>query len=133
MKEEIITRWVIKAEEDLKAATYLLQVPEPPAGVIAFHCQQAVEKYLKAYLTFRDIRAPRTHDLALLLELCLEKDQDFASIDEEKLASLTFYAVYVRYPDVFYSPSPDEIEQSFALAHLVRTIVRKKLGIPDSP
>lgn len=127
MKEDVILRWIEKAEEDLKAVAYLLAFPEPPTSVVAFHCQQAVEKYLKACLTARDVRVPRTHDLALLLELCLEEDRDFASLDREQVATLSFYAGVVRYPDTSYAPSLEEVRQGYEIAQIVRDFVLKKL------
>lgn len=51
MKEEIILRWLTKADNDLKAVKQLLTFDDVLADILSFHCQQAVEKYLKAYLT----------------------------------------------------------------------------------
>ncbi|MBU4373878.1 MAG: HEPN domain-containing protein [Euryarchaeota archaeon] len=56
MKEDIVLLGVEKADNDLKAVKYLLAVEDAPLDVLAFHCQQAVEKYLKAYLTWVDVR-----------------------------------------------------------------------------
>lgn len=39
--------WVIKAEEDLKAAWILFESNDFPSSVVCFHAQQAVEKFLK--------------------------------------------------------------------------------------
>ncbi|WP_457555775.1 HEPN domain-containing protein, partial [Candidatus Pyrohabitans sp.] len=39
--------------------------------MISFHCQQAVEKYLKAYLTSVDARVKKTHDLEVILNQCI--------------------------------------------------------------
>jgi len=51
MKEEVVLRWLKKAKNDLKTVKHLLTLEDTPTDVIAFHCQQAVEKYFKAYLT----------------------------------------------------------------------------------
>jgi len=48
---ELVHRWVLKAENDLKAGLAILQVAQPPTDMVCFHMQQSVEKYLKAYLT----------------------------------------------------------------------------------
>jgi len=54
MKEKVeeIKQWIIKGDHDLGTAkiTYL-NIPEY-LDTVTFHCQQAVEKYLKAYLIF---------------------------------------------------------------------------------
>lgn len=42
--------WLAKAENDHRAAATLLANTDSLREIIAFHCQQAVEKYLKALL-----------------------------------------------------------------------------------
>jgi len=37
--------------------------------IVGFHCQQAVEKYLKVLLTFYQIEFPKTHEIERLLAL----------------------------------------------------------------
>lgn len=49
MKDEI-HKWIIKAENDLKTAKGEFSTKNPVTDTICFHCQQCVEKYLKAYL-----------------------------------------------------------------------------------
>ncbi len=50
-----IRQWIIKGDHDLGTAkiTYL-NIPEY-LDTITFHCQQAVEKHLKAYLVFQSM------------------------------------------------------------------------------
>ena len=127
-KEEIIKLWIIKAESDLKTAQILIKEEDPPTDSICFHAQQAVEKLLKAYLTYLDIRAPRTHDIATLLELCSSADEEFKKLDQESLEKLTFYAVEVRYPDDFYQPSIEEAQKALEQALSLKEFILKKLG-----
>ena len=57
MKEEIIEEvklWIKKADADLRVAKELLDLNEEP-WVITFHAQQAIEKYLKAYLIYKQV------------------------------------------------------------------------------
>ncbi|RZN40360.1 MAG: HEPN domain-containing protein [Methanophagales archaeon ANME-1-THS] len=56
MKEEVVLRWLKKAENNLKTVKHLLTLEDAPTDVISFQCQQAVEKYFKAYLTLVDVR-----------------------------------------------------------------------------
>ncbi|MHA1432178.1 MAG: HEPN domain-containing protein [Candidatus Freyarchaeota archaeon] len=83
-KEDVIKRWIQKAEIDIKTARILIKSEDPPTESICFHAQQAVEKFLKAYLTHMDVRAGKTHDIATLLEMCIEKDKEFENMDIEK-------------------------------------------------
>ncbi len=126
-KEEIIKLWLVKAESDLRTAQILIKEEDPPTDSICFHAQQAVEKLLKAYLTYLDIRAPRTHDIATLLELCSNADKEFKKLDQENLERLTFYAVKIRYPDDFYLPSIDEAQEVLKQAINLKEFILKKL------
>lgn len=50
--KELIGEWIDKADHDLGSAKLIfLHIPEY-FDTIAFHCQQATEKYLKATLVF---------------------------------------------------------------------------------
>jgi HEPN domain-containing protein len=65
-----VTRWVEKAEHDLRNAEYVSGLTEDcPTDTVCFHCQQCAEKYLKALLVWRNVAFPRTHDLVVLLSL----------------------------------------------------------------
>ena len=66
--------------------------------IICYHCQQACEKMLKAYLVSQNIEPKKTHDLEALLALCVEKDKEFESLITE-CSFLTPYAVQSRYPN----------------------------------
>lgn len=91
-----VQRWLAKADSDLRAAEKLAESSEFFSEV-AFHCQQAAEKYLKAWLIAKQQQPPRTHDLEKLVYLVA----DFLPLvpDDERLATfLTPYAVLSRYP-----------------------------------
>ncbi|WEU40192.1 MAG: HEPN domain-containing protein [Candidatus Odinarchaeum yellowstonii] len=64
MSEKIIL-WVKKAIEDFKTAKYEMNLPENEAvtSSICFHCQQFVEKMLKAFLTLKRIDFGKTHNI----------------------------------------------------------------------
>jgi hypothetical protein len=53
-------------------------------------------------LTYIDVNAKRTHDLRVLLEMCIEKDKDFLNLPIDDISNLNEYAVEIRYPDEFY-------------------------------
>ncbi|RSK37330.1 HEPN domain-containing protein [Hymenobacter metallilatus] len=94
--QQWVQRWLRKADGDLRAAEKLAESPEFFSEV-AFHCQQAAEKYLKAWLTAEQRLPPRTHDLEKLVYMVA----DFTPLgsDDERLATfLTPYAVLSRYP-----------------------------------
>ncbi len=68
--------WIAFAEEDLCMAQYAITMKNAvPYRLIAFHAQQCAEKYLKAYLVFKGVDFPYTHDIFRLLEgMIIEED-----------------------------------------------------------
>ena len=48
--QDLVKKWIEKADKDLLTAERELSFADPITESICFHCQQAVEKYLKAYL-----------------------------------------------------------------------------------
>lgn len=75
MNEEfdIARQWVAKARNDLLNADNNLNAADIPSDTVCFHCQQAAEKLLKAFLAARGTPPPHTHDLLLLLEEILPR------------------------------------------------------------
>ncbi len=112
MDDELIIEvkaWIRKADNDLNAAKILLGKVEP--WVITFHAQQAVEKYLKAYLTYKGRPFKKTHDILELLDLCIEEDPEFEILQELDLEKFKEYTVEYRYPG-FYEPTEDETNEA---------------------
>ena len=90
--------WVRKAEDDFKVASQILRrrkdvVPD----AASFHCQQCVEKYLKARLLEAGIAFARTHDLRRLLTSCAQVEPLWSSYTKA-LDRMSNYAVDFRYP-----------------------------------
>ena len=70
---KITKEWIEKADHDLGSAKLIyLHIPQY-FDTIAFHCQQATEKYLKAMLVFYDVEFQRSHNLVYLLDLLSQK------------------------------------------------------------
>ena len=80
MNSENVKEWLQLADDDLYSAKILNAAVRKPHEIICYHCAQAAEKYLKAYLTFEDIVLKKTHDLVFLNSLCLERSNDFQNI-----------------------------------------------------
>ncbi|MCK5767453.1 MAG: HEPN domain-containing protein [Candidatus Atribacteria bacterium] len=70
MIDKETTEWFIKANSDLKIVEHELNLPEEEIvkDAVCFHCQQAVEKYLKAFLIYHTIKPKRTHDYWLFVK-----------------------------------------------------------------
>ncbi len=120
----LVRQWVKKAENDLRNAEYVLTMKRDcPTDTVCFHCQQCVEKYLKALLTLQEKTVPRTHDLIVLFNLLDDK----TSLSINKLYPLNRYAVETRYPGIWESIDTAEAKQAVSLAKEMRDTVRNHL------
>ncbi len=124
--EEYIKNWLLKANEDIAVIKQLsLDHPEQYTGAICFHAQQAVEKFLKAYLIYNNKEFKRVHDLDYLLNLCIELDEEF---NDFELMNLTEFGVNVRYPDDLLIPSVAETMLYKDLAIQVKIRVEREIN-----
>ncbi len=125
---ENCVKWIVKGDHDLGTAkiTYL-HIPEF-LDTVTFHCQQAVEKYLKAYLIFKSINFRFTHDLVYLLELIITKDSDFEQY-LDVVSELQSYAVEVRYPNETIYLSNLQVEKAIDIAKKIRDVVTIEMNI----
>ena len=103
-------------DEDLDSAKILID-NNGSFRAIGFHCQQAAEKYLKAFLILNEIKFPFSHDLSKLYNLCLQIDSSLG-IDINYLEDLTKFAVEIRYSK---NPQIDE-EALYSGYNYVQTI-----------
>jgi HEPN domain-containing protein len=93
----LVLTWLEKAAADLAAAEELCAANGRFRAIVAFHCQQAAEKYLKASLVRHQIEFPKTHDLVKLLDMAATANSEMAK--SLRLAEvLTPFGVETRYP-----------------------------------
>lgn len=54
MIDDEVRDWLMKAESDFKVIEHELKLSEDEVvkDAVCFHCQQAIEKYLKAFLIY---------------------------------------------------------------------------------
>ncbi|HEY9868241.1 MAG TPA: HEPN domain-containing protein, partial [Candidatus Obscuribacterales bacterium] len=117
--------WIRVARDDLRIAELLLQ--QEMFDQCLFHCQQSVEKALKALLTWHDEPVPRSHALPDLGACCLRLAP---SIMPELRASyeLARWAVDGRYPPPKSNPS----EAAFGLRLARQAVDALMSEIPSS-
>ena len=89
-------------------------------GAIGFHCQQAAEKFLKAFLILNETDPEKTHNIEFLLRQCAAIDENFSVIDPQ---NLTDYGVEARYPGDFLEPSIGEIHELIKIVDKIRELV----------
>ena len=78
-KKELVRNWLIKAQHDLGAAQKLSISPNAILDAGIYHCQQAAEKSIKAFLVFHDKRFEKTHDLQVLVSIAGQLEKGFSS------------------------------------------------------
>lgn len=127
MKPELkqyIERCYIKASHDLITARIMLEHNPLVLDVVCFHCQQAVKKYLKAFLASYEKEIIKTHNLNFLQTQCAEMDTDFNDFDFKQLGE---FAVDVRYPDDFLMPELTEAKEYLLMAEELERMVKGKI------
>ncbi len=116
---KIVGEWIHKADQDITSAEALLSQDPPLLYPSCFHSQQAAEKYLKAYLTRRQVEFPKTHSIREILNLVKTADEELAT-ELLPATALTPYGVEVRYPGDIPEPTLAQAEEAVELAKKVR-------------
>jgi HEPN domain-containing protein len=93
---QLVDLWLSSADADISMAA--LGLREGLYDPACFHCQQAAEKSLKAYLLTRGQGIIRTHSLQRLLRECVGFDNTFDALDKD-CSTLTGFYTATRYPD----------------------------------
>ena len=119
-----------KAAEDEALLDEVQDRPGVADAIYGFHCQQAAEKLLKALLSQRCVRFPRTHDLAELISL-LETAGHKLPAALSRVDEFTPFAVEFRYGDVLPAAPLDRVA-SRNLIRQLRSFVEPQIP-PPSP
>ncbi len=92
-----VEAWMLHAWDDARIARGCLGLDPPALGGAAYHCQQAAEKLLKAFLVSGGTDFPRTHDLDTLVQAVLPRFPTLQSL-LAPLGAWTTWGVAYRYP-----------------------------------
>jgi HEPN domain-containing protein len=112
--------WLLKVALDLRGARLDLDATPPLLEDALFHCQQAVEKALKALLVWHDRPFRKTHSLEELGRAACAVDSALTNLVDEA-APLTEYAWAFRYPG---APPVPEVAEAGAAFDLVVRVTR---------
>ncbi|MBP1560450.1 MAG: HEPN domain-containing protein [Oscillospiraceae bacterium] len=100
--------WLYHAYQDLLAARMLIE-DNRLYGPTVFHCQQAIEKSLKAFLLFKHRKLFDGHNLTWLCKQAALTDQAFTQWIGKSTLLNRFY-IETRYP----ADIPEEISRELA-------------------
>ena len=116
--------WLTKAAGDLASAVLLAGASQEDNSL--YHCQQTVEKSLKAILVWHGQPFRRTHDLEEIGKACAALDESIRPIAEEADA-LTDFAWRARYPGNPYVLEDGKMAAMLDLAARVFAEVQTRL------
>jgi len=109
LKTDVVKNFLIKAEHDLGSAELIYEKKPEYTDTITFHCQQTIEKSLKAYLTYHNVKIKSNHDLIYLIGKCSELEQEFKSFSQDIYADVNDIGMSVRYDDIKNDPKVEEV------------------------
>ena len=125
--ENRLRDWIEKADHDLGTAIVINQYIPEYSDTLAFHCQQATEKYIKCLLEMYSIPFKRSHDLRYLLDLLA----DVIPINKELYEStmkLNAFGVEIRYPDIKIELSNNERDEAIQIVRGFREFLKLNIG-----
>jgi HEPN domain-containing protein/predicted nucleotidyltransferase len=121
-----VRAWLERVVDDLRACEVDLATDPPIIGDALFHCQQAAEKAMKAFLTAHDVIFPKTHELDVLADRCERVDPSLR-VALSPARSLTLYAWAFRYPGGSFTPAPSAVHERLEIARTVYAAITERL------
>ncbi len=123
---EAVRQWRARAQSDWTTVEILLASDRCPADTVCFHCQQFVEKLLKALLTRHGIEAPKTHDVRRLIQCAAPVAPELTRFSDPSDA-LTVHGVETRYPGDVREIERVEMNEVVELARELGEILLSRL------
>ncbi|MBU0600634.1 HEPN domain-containing protein [bacterium] len=118
MKDKITLEWINKANSDLAFAQASLREFDDFYSQMCILCHDAVEKYLKAYITSCGVKPERIHDLVTLLNECIkisEVPEKFETHKEE-CRVLNRYYTPLKYPSHYPIATKEQATEAIEIA-----------------
>jgi len=124
-----IREWFQVTEDDIISAQILLNHDPPVINTACFHCQQAIEKALKAFLVWKGQSFEKIHDIGYLLDLCKNYGLSLNFLNKDKAETITSYAAEIRYPSAGPEITIDEAREALDIANNVWRVIRGLIHI----
>lgn len=110
--------WFKMGDKDLKSSKILFD-HDADYGIICFHCQQAIEKYLKGYLISQTGILQSGHNLFKLCKKAMSFEKSFEGFLKDMTFVNLFY-IETRYPaDEALIVSKEEVEECLQICDRV--------------
>jgi HEPN domain-containing protein len=129
MKKQV-EAWISYAEKDILTVSAILQNPDL-TDIAAFHCQQAIEKYFKAFIIEKEKPLLKIHNLLTLYGMI--KEIVNLELDEDLLSIINDIYTESRYPGEIgllddSMPSIEQVNQFFIFAKEIETKIKNELN-----
>ena len=122
-----VAAWLQKASHDLETGKRALHAGHPITDTAAYHCHQAAEKSLKAFLASRLEPLVKTHDLMDLLTRCAAADARFSNW-ADRISELSAFGTVLRYPSVDADPTVSDVTHALQTAQQFHGFVSAIVG-----
>jgi len=129
MKKQV-EEWLKFAEKDILTVSEIIKKPEL-TNIAAFHCQQAIEKYFKAFILENEKPLTKIHNLLTLYGM-IKEIMNFG-FDEDLLAILNDIYLESRYPgeigllDDGSMPTIEQANKFFEFAQEIEKKIKDEL------
>lgn len=123
-----VQEWIHSADRDRDSVFILLDSSRVPFEIVAFHCQQCAEKYLKAMYIHSNRKMPFIHDLLKLNRDIQDVCTQLQEVEEE-CEKLTPFGTVTRYPGSTMQPEAGHMPHVTKWMDAVRDRVRDCLNI----
>lgn len=118
--------WLDRAGEDIQCAQLLLR-DDNCYNACAFHCQQCIEKALKAYILIKSDMLVDGHNLTWLCKRAARYDQDFSAWLADSAALNKCY-IETRYPaDIPLDLDYEQVRNFFEMARDMYLFICKEM------
>ena len=123
--------WFAKAAKDLRTAKVLVDLDDTFLEPTAYHAQQCVEKVIKGFLVFHEIKFERTHIIGELSKKAYKVNPDLKRILDPAKDFGDFVLLH-RYPDA--TPrgelTKDVVLSAVKVAEDIYEELRKLVNLP---
>lgn len=125
-KIDFIKEWIYEANNDLGLAQFVIDNNGKYYDLVCFHCQQAAEKFLKAYIIYLRLYYRKVHDLNYLLNV-IEKKKKISKSLHKKAEVLNEYSIDSRYPDYWHDPTLEETKECIEYAKSFKKFIYNEI------
>ncbi len=123
--------WLFKAKHDLESSKFLYIEKKDLFDISIYHTQQCAEKSLKAFLAYKEQELEKTHNLIILVNICISLDSDFENFQEAAIY-LNPYSTLFRYPEGDLMPTIEETDKAIKIADKIYNFLKDKINAPLS-